>query len=1435
VDQSALDRESQDWATAFEEAGLDVETPERSETVDVAPGSVAQVLDEDTGAIVFVPLTGPADDEDERGLAATAVNVGLRLGGGRLLRVLGRKGGSAAARRWEASRRPEELRWFRHHDVGRGAASAMDADGLRSLTSGCSLLWLHDILGRCDTDFAALGPDLHEELTDHYEGRIWAYEHHTLHLDPAANAERLVAELRALGQPVELDVVGYGRGGLVARELAERTPNDLVRVRTLSAVGTPHLGTPLADQSGLLAWVNRLTNLAALAPDPASDLMAALAAVLAHAVEGTVNALVGFTALGAGPSTYLQGLDGLEGRSRAPYLFVGGDHQIDPSDGMWSAIKRWAANGLLDDQPNDLLVSVDSALARRRAESTDRRADTAFVAASAHGAYFGVAEVRRALREWLVDGAIAPPTPPKPVTADSGSTVAAAVPAVEPRVPTVPSTHERPRLQTPPAETAAATSRPLAPDDQRADGRPAPPSLHVRLLHASLEHAQYPVLVGHFAGSPLSGAEERLDDCLENRLSRAQVARDYPEALGEFRHFPGYEGTPPPGAIVVGLGPVGDLTESQLTAVVTRSLVRYASEERDRERASVRHHDGRADTQATGLGLASVLIGTSRSSGLTVEGSVRAIVAGVVAANLRLGQAPMPTARTHGGPRAAAVAFTELRFVARHEDMVELAARAIQQLSYDQGRGPDAYPIHYVAPPTTGEGAAGPNPPDDTANDVWARVRIEDSGPSADGLGELTFAVMSRLARADEVKHAIDQALVDDLIAKSISRRSDPRIGATLYELLVPHDLKQPLGTGSHLHLLLDEHTADHPWELLTPRGDAFRDSRPVALGGGLLRQFLESHSRRRAPERAPERTVLVIGNPPPGPGFPSLYGAVTEAKEVVDAFERAATMVPWQVTARIWDTRERYVGSAMGDQLTTDPAENIVHELMTGSWRVVHIAAHGSIDPGGNAALSGVVLGPGQWLTPATVGQLSVVPDLVVLNACHLGAIGRQLAGMNRVAASLARRLMQIGVRAVIAAGWAVGDAAAAVFADALYSALLAGRELGDAVLEARLRVHDYLPRSLTWGAYQCYGDPGFRLAPRHHRLPSGGHAALTVSELRRRIRAAAGMVSDRTSSLQALRRDIAEVALQAAENPEDDGDFVRELEVFEADPLYTDAKPEVQADIAADLAVAWAELGEFERAVAHYHSAVGGGGKEVPLAAVERLVNLQVRVARQSGDVAEQRRLLGDAERSLRALESLGETAERMALWGSFYKKRACMSDPPDYDDVAEAVRCYREALRLDRPRPKRYHELNARQLTAILRRVRPGALAQSEDDEIEAARADGASTSGSASTPTDFWGRSAQGDLLLTALVERATVGQPAEATVDELTEEYINAFRLRSSASNRRSVIEHLEDVAMLLPADLPLRPELSAAAAQLRVDWLPRATPPDATTGDAQPA
>jgi hypothetical protein len=60
-----------------------------------------------------------------------------------------------------------------------------------------------------------------------------------------------------------------------------------------------------------------------------------------------------------------------------------------------------------------------------------------------------------------------------------------------------------------------------------------------------------------------------------------------------------------------------------------------------------------------------------------------------------------------------------------------------------------------------------------------------------------------------------------------------------------------------------------------------------------------------------------------------------------------------------------------------------------------------------------------------------------------------------------------------VVAAGWAVDDDGAGVFAETFYGSLLRGNRFIDAVDDARKATYEHNQDSNTWAAYQCYGDP--------------------------------------------------------------------------------------------------------------------------------------------------------------------------------------------------------------------------------------------------------------------------------------------------------------------------------------------------------------------------
>ena len=99
----------------------------------------------------------------------------------------------------------------------------------------------------------------------------------------------------------------------------------------------------------------------------------------------------------------------------------------------------------------------------------------------------------------------------------------------------------------------------------------------------------------------------------------------------------------------------------------------------------------------------------------------------------------------------------------------------------------------------------------------------------------------------------------------------------------------------------------------------------------------------------------------------------------------------------------------------------------------------------------SGVLLSDGLLITAAEIEAMESVPELVVLNCCHLGQVDLVSDG-NRLAASIARELIDIGVRCVIVAGWAVNDEGASLFGQTFYQNLLLQKlSFGEAVFEAR------------------------------------------------------------------------------------------------------------------------------------------------------------------------------------------------------------------------------------------------------------------------------------------------------------------------------------------------------------------------------------------------
>ena len=134
------------------------------------------------------------------------------------------------------------------------------------------------------------------------------------------------------------------------------------------------------------------------------------------------------------------------------------------------------------------------------------------------------------------------------------------------------------------------------------------------------------------------------------------------------------------------------------------------------------------------------------------------------------------------------------------------------------------------------------------------------------------------------------------------------------------------------------------------------------------------------------------------------------------------------------------------------------------------HFTGHGAARDA-NPDQSSIILDGEQSFTPEDVsGQaanVGIPHPLVFINACQVGRGGMGLTGIG----GWARRFVQTGAGAFIGAYWSVYDEPAFAFAKEVYTRLLDGTPIGEAVRGARVSVRE--GGDPTWMAYTVFADP--------------------------------------------------------------------------------------------------------------------------------------------------------------------------------------------------------------------------------------------------------------------------------------------------------------------------------------------------------------------------
>lgn len=728
--------------------------------------------------------------------------------------------------------------------------------------------------------------------------------------------------------------------------------------------------------------------------------------------------------------------------------------------------------------------------------------------------------------------------------------------------------------------------------------------IRVRVRHDNLTNATSPVLVSHYEQDVIVAAEGYLDRQLGGRLSELLRLELYPGPINTAvavvnDREPG-ERRAHPGAIVAGLGRVGELTPGRLTSTLAHALTLYGSHcvgQERRRRQGLRVEEAEGGTVSASA--TAILVG-SGEGGVSLGDSIRALLRATLQANQRLREA------TGRGATSAVVAQIDgLDIIELYEDRAVEAVHLLHLLiATPEFASFEAAP-HLVAGDEGLRRVRGPQPAG-----WWQRIRITEPTEG------LTFEAVTQTARSPARVHRPQRALVDGFLDEAFGTTSaDSKLGHTLLQMLVPHDFKAYAPDQQKLALIVDPEAAVYPWELLQDGFD--RRAEPLSVAGGMVRQLLVQSERDQV-LRPNGHTALVIGNPiVTDRRFPSLRGARDEAAAV-------ATLL----------NDHGYEVEILLDEAATPKA--VFSALHDRPWRVLHLAAHGVFAHlVGTERISGLVLNNGLFFRAEEAQQLRYVPDLVFINCCHLGQtrgdVGEAVA-FHRLAANLATQFIKMGARAVIAAGWAVDDAAARTFATAFYQRMLNGRLYGDAVLEARRETFQKHGDTNSWGAYQCYGDPSFSLSvgatawPRV-RFVSERELCLWLDELPKRARS--------TRDTMGLLRELDERLGEMPENWR------------------------TSAEVNGLTGCALMALEQYERALEYFERLVVSERASATVTVLEQFANCRVRhagqLAEDAATIADARRQLQQAERLLDSLLAIGETSERLSLLGGAMKRRA------------------------------------------------------------------------------------------------------------------------------------------------------------------------------------
>ena len=249
--------------------------------------------------------------------------------------------------------------------------------------------------------------------------------------------------------------------------------------------------------------------------------------------------------------------------------------------------------------------------------------------------------------------------------------------------------------------------------------------------------------------------------------------------------------------------------------------------------------------------------------------------------------------------------------------------------------------------------------------------------------------------------------------------------------------------------------------------------------------------------------------------------------------------------------------------------------------------------------------------------------------------------------------------MRCVIAAGWAVEDGPAEKFATAFYAALLGGARFIEAVSAARSAAWRENPRSNTWAAYQCYGDPEWAW---RRQVGDGQRQASSMGDKYANVASPVALV---------LALETLAIGSQyGGKMRETQLDKLRYLEAQFAQLWGT------MGAVAEAFGVAYASAKDVDKAIEWYRTAIDAQDGSASFKAAEQLGNQLVRRGEKNPDFNAARADIKDGIAQLERLAAVQPTIERENLLGAAYKRltmvewRATLKSKSDAKEGKHAV---------------------------------------------------------------------------------------------------------------------------------------------------------------------